>query len=207
LPRSIHSPDALGAIQNALHSDPANVVALELQIAIDSESKDLERLTSAASRYRSVFAVHKPLTDLVAVFERSAHNIFGQFHRFRGIDGIRAIAALMADLAAVFTDSTTIRALHAIWLFELGDLRGAGDALSKLKHSQSTPPDLADLCEDAINQISDATVINTGEPSDSRLLIFDSLFPSQISSFRYGEFSAYLGHIDCKFSGETDFKF
>jgi len=196
LPRSIHSQDALGAIQNALILDPTNVVALEFLIAIDTESKVLERVASAAARYNNAFTDRKPLTDLAALFEQSAIYIFSQFHQFRGTEEIPTIVSLMADLAAVFNDSATIQALHAMSLFELGDLHSAEKALSALKRLEDVQPDVQGLCVNAVHQIWDAKAINNGELPDSKLLILDSFFPSEMSSFRYGEFSAYLEHID-----------
>ncbi|MFM0020923.1 glycosyltransferase family protein [Paraburkholderia azotifigens] len=196
IPRTIDTPDAAGAIKKALEHDPLNKMAIRLCIALDAESKEVDRVSGALDRYEKSFADAEPDAELRSLFERTAIYIFARYYQFTGTDEIADIVDLLTRMAAVFTESAIIDSVRALCIFETGDLRRAEDALIALQDLDAAPPYLKEQCVDALNQIADAKVINSTPSSTPQLLIFDTWFPSGFSSFRYGEFSTYLSNIE-----------
>lgn len=196
LPRSIHSPDSDRAAQEALKHDPANKMAIELHIAIEIKHADAKMLLDAAELYRATFQTAPPVNDLLSGFENAATDILGEFLQFRNMDSIAVIASATAILASIFPQSVKILALHALAMFESGNLAAAEIALSKVTHAEGLPSDTVRLLGRATNQIAEADSINSDRQAGQPLMLLDSAFPSKVSSFRYGEFSTYLQRIE-----------
>lgn len=195
-PLNLRSNDAMTKVARALEYNSSDRMALTLHIILELETGDFIRISAAATLYRDVFLNNQPQPSIIGHFEQAASFLFGCWIRHESQLMIGEIKELTLNLLAFFPGSRVLSVLHAILLFEGGEVSLAQREFSKYPELEKLEPELANICRRAMQQILDATVVNTRPAQTTSLLLLDSSFPSKISSFRYGEFSAYLTAIE-----------
>jgi glycosyltransferase involved in cell wall biosynthesis len=194
-PLNLRSADAMKRVSLALEHNSSDQMALTLHIILELESGTHERISAAATLYSDALPDSTPATSLAGYFEQAASFLFGCWIRYESTISIDEIKALTAKLLSFFPESQVLSAIYADLLFEAGEISLAEQEFARNPELHGLQPELESICRSAKNQILDAKAVNTAPPSETRLLLLDSAFPSKISSFRYGEFSTYLTSI------------
>lgn len=195
-PLSVYSPTSGEKIARALQHKPYDRMALSLHIVIEFTCCDLDRVLAAASIEKSLYLDSPPQPFLINPFEQGALLIVSRWLRFESTQGISEIEQLISEFRDIFPKSLLLTSLHAIALFESGQLEAAKKTFAINLNFEGCSDEISDVCREAMSQIAEAETINVSEISDGDLLLLDSAFPSKISSFRYGEYSKYLTSIE-----------
>ncbi len=195
-PLSVYSTTAATKVSRALEHNPSDRMALALHVAIELASSDLDRVLKAVAIDKNSYMDEPPQTYLTNPFEQAALLILSRWIRFEGTQRIGDVEQLISKLRKTFPNSLTLCSLHAISLFESGQLELARRAFELNPHLDGVSAEVANICRDAIDQITDSAKLGVRHAPDNGLLLLDSAFPSLISSFRYGEFSTYLTTIE-----------
>jgi hypothetical protein len=195
-PLSVYSATAATKISSALKHNPSDRMALALHVAIELACGDLDRALAAVAIDTNSYMDQPPQAYLTNPFEQAALLILSRWIRFESTQRIGDVERLISKLRKRFPSSLLLSSLHAIALFESGQLKSASRVFEINPDLEGISIDLANICRHALGQILDSETVGARYVPDNGLLLLDSAFPSTISSFRYGEFSTYLTTIE-----------
>lgn len=190
-PLSIDNSDAGRRIQKALEFDPLNSMAVKLNLMLSLGASDPETVRRGLEWFKGGVATPELIELHRQLIEDSAVTLF--INQYLYSNRFSELHCILIDFQDLLPESGKIKVALALCVFRLGRLEAAGKALAELAE---IPSAFEGLVLEATKTIAEAKIVNTELPSDSRILLLDSSFPSKVSSFRYGEFKSYLAEID-----------
>lgn len=194
-PLDITSPDAAARIELALSLDPHNASARYAYALLLLASDTVEAGRRALELQGDGARKSAACCDLQSEFEQFVSRALGRCLRFEFIDDFREALSLVAEIVNRFPQSTLLGALAGLFHFEANDLAAAEKRLRGVDLAL-LPEGIAALCNSALMQIEEAKGSELPADAVSGVLLLDTSFPSQISSFRFGEFSSYLSAME-----------
>lgn len=194
-PLDFTSPDARARIDLALSIDPRNASArgarVRLLLAWDTIEAGRQALELHSDFTRECAASYPLQGD----FEQFVSRALGRCLRFEFVEDFRCTLSLVDDISERFPGSTLLDALAGLFHFEANDFAVAEQRLRGVDQAL-LPRDIAALCTSALRKVEEVREDELPVDAASSVLLLDTSFPSQVSSFRFGEFSGYLSAID-----------
>ncbi|TPG24543.1 glycosyltransferase family protein [Variovorax guangxiensis] len=194
-PLDVTAPDATARIDLALSIDPQNASARGARILLLLASDTVEAGRQALDLHGGTVGEPRACFDLEGAFEQFASRALSRSLRFESLDDFREISPLVDDISARFPHSAALAALAGLLHFEANDLGVAERQLRSLDLTLLSV-DISSLCTSVLQQLEDFKGAALPANATSAVLLLDTSFPSQVSSFRYGEFSSYLAEMD-----------
>jgi glycosyltransferase involved in cell wall biosynthesis len=165
-------------------------------ILSDLMTAEFVRVSAATNLYEEKMRDIRDVAPITQAFEYAAANLFLRWLNGNALEDIRKLVSLIGTIHRAVPHSQIVTAVYALSLFEEGNLVAAESEFPGLPTKRELTPLIEDLCVKALQEIREVRILNLREPAPARLLLLDTAFPSQSSSFRYAEFSTYLGQIE-----------
>lgn len=178
---------------------------LARSIVEDFESEDPDRMLAATRLYTEHFAASQDAVSFIPSIEQASAHLYFKWLNGQTSETIRRITDVISRVKLSVPQSNILSVVHALTLFENGDLVASESEFGTVPATYQLPPILDELRAKTMQQIEDEKVVNIAPPYRARLLLLDNAFPSKASSFRYGEFSNYLQYIpDSRYTARPD---
>ncbi|MFM0051928.1 glycosyltransferase family 4 protein [Caballeronia grimmiae] len=192
------APETVGdeQIDRALQFDSGDATARKLKIMRLLAARNVLSTADALALYRTSFDTGREDAKMHIAFEEAATGIVESWLRGESLHGIREVTDLLREMIAMLPGDATLRALLAVAMYQRGDLANAQANLIMSPASGVFAQNVRDWRARASQRMEEATRVNGAPQPACDLLLLDNSFPSEISSFRYGEFSTYLLHFD-----------
>ncbi|MFM0017752.1 glycosyltransferase family protein [Paraburkholderia azotifigens] len=176
----------------ALSVCPTNRMARQLEIMHLLKSSDFLTVQGAIDSFVSIFGA-PPVDDEVRIaFEVAAFKMFERWLRGESLAGIRAVRGSIERIGLLYPSSNLLHALRGLALYQCGELPDAEQVLNSLPTDAFLATNVQEWCSTALRRIDETRRVNARPNPSADLLLLDNSYPSQFSSFRYGELSNYL---------------
>ncbi|NPT42356.1 hypothetical protein GNZ12_13755 [Paraburkholderia sp. 1N] len=183
-------------VSEALRVCPTNRMARQLEIMHLLRSTDFSNVESATDSFFSIFGAPPVDDELRVTFEVAAFNMFERWLRGELLAGIRDVLRLIERIRVLYPSSKLLHALNGLAFYQSGELLEAEKTLRSLPSDGVLEANVQEWCSLALRRIDEAQRANAKPNLDANLLLLDNSYPSQFSSFRYGELTTYLESFD-----------
>src|SRR3954469_10536898 len=150
------------AITEALSHVPYDRTAAEVYIVSELQAADLPKTYAAIDFCRKQTDDFTTTPAITHAFEYAAAHLYFKWVNGQTLETIRSIVSVIDAIRLTVPHSEIVAVIHALSLFEQGDLRSAEETFSAIGTLHDIPPLIEELRAIAMQQIADARAINVG---------------------------------------------